>query len=82
MFLLGEQQGEAARLEGAAAAFENARDVFVSHGATGMTVITEKNLSHVEQLLAGRTPQGKAGTAVKTTASKPPAKSGKGNGNG
>ena len=74
LFLLGKQQGEAARLEGAAAAFENARDVFVSHGAERMTVITEKNLSHVEHLLAEHVPQGRAGTGAATTAPESPAK--------
>ncbi len=58
MFLLGKLSGEILHLEGAAEAFRQAHGLYRTYGATRMVSITEKNLSHVERLLAARAPRG------------------------
>jgi hypothetical protein len=58
LFLLGKQTGKNPHLEGAAEAFRQAHGLYRTYGATKMIAITEKNLSHVERLLAARDPRG------------------------
>ena len=58
LFLLGKLSGETLHLEGAAEAFRQAHGLYRAYGAGRMISITEKNLSHVERLLAARAPKG------------------------
>ena len=56
LFLLGQMTTNATHLEGAAEAFDLAGGVYRARGMEKMAAITEKNLGHVNQLLARTRP--------------------------
>ncbi len=57
LFLLGKMTENPDHLEGAAEAFDLAGGVYRARGMEKMAAITEKNLGHVNQLLARSRPK-------------------------
>jgi len=58
LFLLGKLTSTITHLEGAAEAFDLAHSFYQSRGMDRMAGITEKNISHVNQLLSQSAPKG------------------------
>ena len=57
LFLLGRLTRETQHLDGAAEAFRQAHDLYATFGAQRMVAITERNLAHVQKVLAHRQPR-------------------------
>ena len=60
LFLLGKMTRNVQHLQGAAEAFDLAGGVYKARGMTRMAAVTDKNLSHVNQLLEQVQPKGVA----------------------
>ena len=58
LFLLGKMTRNVAHLQGAAEAFDLAGGVYKARGMAKMAAVTDKNLGHVNQLLAQSAPKG------------------------